>query len=55
MPNVSLFRLMTVPSSRFNSPLLVELMLLGPVGFLVGTGREPESFRAADLGDPPGS
>ena len=47
-------RLMTV-SSRSKSPLLEELMLLGPVGFLVGTAKTPESFRAAERGDPPGS
>lgn len=55
MPNVSLFLLrLTVPSSLFSSPLLDELMLLGPVGFLTGTPpRVPDSFLAADLGEPP--
>lgn len=47
---------MTV-SSRFKpSPLFdALLMLLGPVGFRVGTPvMAPESFLAADLGEPPG-
>ena len=50
-----MFRLTTVPSSLFNSPLLdAELMLLGPVGFLAGTPPSvPDSFLAADLGEPP--
>jgi len=57
VPNVSLFLfLRTVPSSLFRSPLLdVELMLLGPVGFLVLTPNEPDNMRAADLGELPGS
>jgi hypothetical protein len=45
---------MTV-SSLFKSPILdAELILLGPVGFLVGAPKDPDNFLAADLGDPPG-
>lgn len=48
--------LRTVPSSRFSSPPLLEAMLLGPVGFLAGTPPSaPESLRAAERGEPPGS
>lgn len=54
---IPLFALLTVPSSRFSSPLFDAVdMLLGPVGLRVGTPPSaPDSFRAADLGDPPGS
>jgi len=54
VPKVSLFLfLRTVPSSLFSSPLLdAELMLLGPVGFLAGTAKEPDKTLAADLGEP---
>jgi hypothetical protein len=53
--NVPLFVfLLVVPSSLFNSPLFeAEDILLGPVGFLVGTpAKAPDNDRAAALGDP---
>lgn len=54
--SLPLLALLTVPSSRFRSPPLFDAvdMLLGPVGFRVGTPPSaPDSFLAADLGEPP--
>ena len=52
--NTPLFFRLTVPSSRFRSPLLeAEDMLLGPVGFRDGTPKAPDKDRATDLGEPP--
>lgn len=53
---IPLFALLTVPSSQFRSPPLLDAldMLLGPVGLRAGTPpNAPDSFLAADLGDPP--
>lgn len=53
---IPLFALLAGSFSRFSSPPLLDALdiLLGPVGFRVGTPpNAPDSFRAADLGDPP--
>jgi hypothetical protein len=53
---IPLFALLGGSLSRFRSPPLLDAldMLLGPVGFRVGTPpNAPDSFRAADLGEPP--